>query len=118
MTNTRKPRKPRAIKSSGRVGVKLGKAVKLEGNMCCPHCGYGADGASCMGHDASPKAGDLAVCICCATVLVYTGDNMMRVAAEYDMAGLDWQAQLHISLAIQAIKAIPPHLRPRKGSIH
>lgn len=54
----------------------------------CPACYASLSAATCAGPEArKPAPGDLTVCFYCATVLVYT-ENDLRLVTEDDLEGL------------------------------
>ena len=107
----------RARRTLSKAKFQLGEAVQLPGTFMCPHCGYDADGASGVGNDGGPSLGDMAICINCASILVYQ-DKTLRVATEEEMNRLEPEEQAKVAVAVLAVKLIPPHARPKKGSVH
>lgn len=53
----------------------LGEPGRLTSSTC-PNCGGQSDGFTALDSEATPKAGDVAICLYCLTVLVYGGDPL------------------------------------------
>lgn len=55
------------------------RATRTPANHC-PHCGYRVDAASPAGDKpATPKEGDISLCICCRGVSVFRADLTLRL---------------------------------------
>jgi hypothetical protein len=59
---------------------------RLWQNPLCPACAALLDGASGLGHDSSPMAGDLTVCAYCRALLQYTEGLGLRLAPEEELS--------------------------------
>lgn len=55
----------------------------------CPRCQEILDACTGVGHDATPKPGDLSVCSPCGAVLEFTGDLSFRLMTDAEIAALD-----------------------------
>jgi len=53
----------------------------------CPFCGYRSEAASTPG-DKSPEPGHIAVCISCASVLMFNEDLRLRAMTQGEFADL------------------------------
>jgi len=71
----------------------------------CPFCGYLSEEASAPG-DASPKPGHVAVCISCASVLVFNDDLRLRAMTPTEFADLHPDSRDEISLIQRGIRML------------
>lgn len=77
----------------------------------CPSCGYEIDAHSGVGkdsdgdkvaHDAAPKPGDVALCLCCLSYLVFTETLSQRVLTPAEFLELPDIIRGQLILARQA----------------
>ncbi len=57
--------------------MELGEDVEMPTSKCTS-CGKELDGATCVGEDAKPNAGDFTVCIGCGHIMVFDENSMLR----------------------------------------
>lgn len=67
----------------------LPHAVKLESSPPCPSCGVVLDGATPVEGVASPRAGDLTVCLYCGAPLAFTEGLGLRLVPLEELRGLN-----------------------------
>jgi len=69
----------------------------------CPTCGESADGATCidLDNEEGPQPGDVAICIECQTVNIYTDEYSLRVPTEEELNNLPMD---EINRAREALK--------------
>lgn len=79
----------------------------------CPLCGYRVDAASAPG-EASPNPGDSAVCMSCASVLVFDESLRLRKMSRDEFTGLHPESRKEISLIQRGIRMLDR--RRLKGS--
>lgn len=84
----------------------LGKDYYLGRPLKCPLCGHPADGASGIDHDHKPDPGDLAVCIGCASPLVYTDTFELRQMTEQEWNELHPDNKEQIRMAMATVRMI------------
>lgn len=84
----------------------LGKDYYLGKELKCPLCGHPADGASGIDHNDKPDPGDLAVCISCASPLIYTDNFELRQMTKQDWDELHPDNARQIRMAMFAVRLI------------
>lgn len=88
-----------------RSDVLLGESQHTP-EMKCPNCGVTNDAASGLGHNDSPKPGDIAICIDCASILIYTPFDTLRIATPDDLSSFPVENQVKIAVAVAATKHV------------
>lgn len=71
----------------------------------CPFCGYRSEAASAPG-DKSPEPGHVAVCISCASVLVFNDDLLLRAMTQGEFADLHPDNRKEILLIQRGIRML------------
>ena len=71
----------------------------------CPFCGYRSETASAPG-DKSPEPGHIAVCISCASVLVFNDDLRLRAMTQAEFADLHPDNRKEILLIQRGIRML------------
>lgn len=82
--------------------------------MKCPNCGVTNDAASGLGHSDQPAPGDIAICIDCAAILIYTPFSTLRIATPDDLSSFPVEHQIKIAIAVAATRHVIT-LRKRKA---
>jgi len=71
----------------------------------CPFCGYRSEAASAPG-DASPEPGHIAVCISCASVLMFDDSLQLRAMTQTEFADLHPDNRKEILLIQRGIRML------------
>jgi hypothetical protein len=71
----------------------------------CPFCGYLSEAASTPG-DKSPEPGSIAVCMSCASVLVFDNDLLLRAMTQAEFADLHPDNRKEILLIQRGIRML------------
>jgi ssRNA-specific RNase YbeY (16S rRNA maturation enzyme) len=83
--------------------MELGKTVATVTNFC-PNCQKEVDAATPMGTNREPRVGDLAICINCASLLIYT--RKMNLRLPNDKEARELNADYRVNLAQTAVRLL------------
>lgn len=86
--------------------------VSAGGNRC-RDCNALLDGATGVGNDVEPSAGDWSVCAYCACLSVFTGNGReLRAPTLAELEALDPDEEAHIDLAVRMVRESPLYGHP------
>lgn len=71
----------------------------------CPFCDYRMDRAS-NADGSAPKLGDISVCICCASALVFTDDLKVRAMTAAEWRDLDAKEKAELGRYQNAVRSL------------
>jgi hypothetical protein len=73
----------------------------------CPFCGQRLDASAAVSDPESvPSAGDLTVCIMCASPLAYDAGLKLRALSPAEVATLPADVQAHLRLAQRTVRSL------------
>ena len=82
----------------------------------CPLCGHELDRATPVEKGATPKAGDLSVCIGCGGCLTFAEDLTLRELSDAELNELPPDTRLELVWACRTVREINKHPRAQIGA--
>lgn len=67
----------------------------------CPACRATLDACTGVTTDDPPSAGDLSVCVYCASALELTGDGAWRIVSKLELLAMDGEARDQVLAAME-----------------